>query len=46
MIAGQEAHTTLLEALLTAVTELGEEGGGDGLAEAPRQDRGQSRRAG
>ncbi|MEE7441096.1 hypothetical protein [Methylobacterium oryzae] len=34
MIAGQEAHTTLLEALLTAVTELGEEGGGDGLAEA------------
>ncbi len=34
MIAGQEAHTTLLEALLTAVTELGEDGGGDGLAEA------------
>ncbi|OAH23550.1 hypothetical protein AX289_30750 [Methylorubrum populi] len=32
--AGQEAHTALLQALLSAVTELGEEGGGDGLAEA------------
>lgn len=33
LIAGQEAHTALLQALLTAVADLGEEGGGDGLAE-------------
>ena len=34
LVAGQEAHTALLQALLSAVTDLGEEGGGDGLAEA------------
>jgi hypothetical protein len=33
LIAGQEAHTALLQALLSAVADLGEEGGGDGLAE-------------
>lgn len=34
LVAGQDAHTALLQALLAAVTELGEEGSGDGLAEA------------
>ncbi|CAM3169164.1 hypothetical protein MEME101129_21995 [Methylobacterium mesophilicum] len=34
LVAGQEAHTNLLQALLSAVADLGEEGGGDGLAEA------------
>lgn len=34
LVAGQEAHTALLNDLLSAVTELGEEGGSDGLAEA------------
>lgn len=34
LVAGQEAHTALLHTLLSAVTELGEEGGSDGLAEA------------
>ena len=34
LVVGQEAHTALLQALLSAVTELGEEGGSDGLAEA------------
>jgi len=33
IITGQEAHTALLQALLSAVVDLGEEGGGDGLAE-------------
>lgn len=33
IVAGQEAHTGLLQALLSAVADLGEEGGGDGLAE-------------
>lgn len=33
LVAGQEAHTALLQALLSAVADLGEEGGGDGLAE-------------
>lgn len=32
LIAGQEAHTMLLQALLSAVADL-DEGGGDGLAE-------------
>ncbi|MBE7245806.1 MAG: hypothetical protein INR63_12700 [Actinomycetospora chiangmaiensis] len=34
MLAGQRAQSALLDALLTAVTDLGEQGGGDGLAEA------------
>jgi len=34
MLAGQQAQTALLDALLAAVTDLGAEGGGDGLAEA------------
>lgn len=34
LVAGQAAHTALLEALLSAVADLGEEAGGDGLAEA------------
>ena len=34
MLAGQGAQTALLEALLAAVTDLGCEGGADGLAEA------------
>lgn len=34
LVAGQEAHTALMQALLSAVTDLGEEGGGDGLADA------------
>ncbi len=33
LVAGQEAHTALLQRLLSAVADLGEEGGGDGLAE-------------
>lgn len=32
LVAGQEAHTALLQALLATVADLGEEGG-DGLAE-------------
>lgn len=34
LVAGQEGHTALMQELLRAVTDLGEEGGGDGLAEA------------
>ncbi|MBX9934700.1 MAG: hypothetical protein K2Y56_24835 [Methylobacterium sp.] len=34
MLAGQQAQTALLDALLAAVTSLGEQGGDDGLAEA------------
>ncbi|GJD73610.1 hypothetical protein [Methylobacterium goesingense] len=34
IIVGQQAQTALLDALLAAVTDLGAEGGGDGLAEA------------
>lgn len=34
MLAAQQAQTALLDALLAAVTDLGAEGGGDGLAEA------------
>ena len=34
LVAGQEAHTNLLQVLLSAVADFGEEGGGDGLAEA------------
>lgn len=34
LVAGQEAHTALLSELLSAVTDLGEAGGSDGLAEA------------
>lgn len=32
LVAGQEAHTALLDALLSAVADLGEDAGGDGLA--------------
>lgn len=33
LVVGQEAHTALLQALLAAVADLGEEGGSDGLVE-------------
>ncbi|TGD94593.1 hypothetical protein [Methylobacterium nonmethylotrophicum] len=34
IVAGQEAHTALLQALLSAVADLGTQSDGDGLAEA------------
>lgn len=34
ILAGQQAHTALLDELLAAVTDLGEPGGDDGLAQA------------
>jgi hypothetical protein len=33
VLAGQQAHTALLDELLAAVTDLGEPGGDDGLAQ-------------
>lgn len=33
LVAGQEAHTALLQAFISAVADLGDEGGGDGLTE-------------